>query len=200
MRTQVIYTCSSSIHHQVLLKTVHPSQIALLASSFSLSALPASSLAASLLFRSFSLTARSYALLSSVFLGGFTPSAPAIKRPAAADDFSGLFSEPVGERGVLPEKLGVYALAKVDQSVFSLRDWEEVGEIGVGGGGPGVTSVGVEGGDGVVGLEEDDEEAASSQVSATTLEVLGLAGDEMARFLIEVSSPRRRSASLDRRG
>ena len=73
------------------------SQIARLASSFSLSALPASSLTISLLFRSFSLTARSYAFPSSVFFGGFTPSAPAIKRPAAADDFSCLFSEPLGD-------------------------------------------------------------------------------------------------------
>lgn len=83
---------------------------------------------------------------------------------------------------MLPEKFGVYALAKVDQSVLFLREWEEVGDMGVGGGGPGVTSVGVEGGEGVVGLEEGDGEAASSQVSATTLSVLGLAGDEMVRF------------------
>ena len=168
-------------------KTNQPSQIALFASSFSLSALPASSLAASLLFRSFSLTARSYALLSSVCFGGFTPSAPAIKRPAAADDFSGLFSEPIRERGVLLEKLDVWALAKVDQSVLFLREWEEVGDMGVGGGGPGVASVGVEGGEGV--LEEGDGEAASSQLSATALEALGLAEDGMVRFLREDSSP-----------
>lgn len=91
-------------HHQVSPNTNQPSQMARLASSFSLSVFPTSSLAISLLFRSFSLTARSYALLSSVFFGGFTPSAPAIKRPAAADDFSGLLSEPVGERGVLLEE------------------------------------------------------------------------------------------------
>ena len=36
---------------------------------------------------------------------------------------------------------------------------------------------------------EDEEEAASSQVSATALEVLDLFGDEMARFLRDVSSP-----------
>lgn len=70
-----------------------------------------------------------------------------------------------------------------------MREWEEVGEMGVGGGGPGVASVGVEGGEGVVELEEVDGEATSSQVSATALEVLGLAEDEMARFLREDSSP-----------
>lgn len=59
--------------------------------------------------------------------------------------------------------------------------------MGVGGGGPGVASVGVEGGEGV--LEEEDGEAASSQVSATTFEALGLAEDEMVRFLREDSSP-----------
>lgn len=78
-----------------------------------------------------------------------------------------------------------------------LRECEEVGDMGVGGGGPGVASVGVEGGDGVVDLEEDGD-AASSQVSATALEVLGLAGEEIASFLREDSSPRW-SASPDRR-
>ena len=139
----------------------------------------------SLLFRSFSLTARSYALPSSVFFGGFTPSAPAIKRPAAADDFSGLFSEPLGDRSVLLDEVEVSALAKVDQSVLSLREWEYVGDIGVGGGGPGVASVGVEGCEGVVEIGE----AASSQVSATALVGLSLADDEMVSFLREDSSP-----------
>ena len=37
----------------------------------------------------------------------------------------------------------VQALAKVDQSVLLLREWGQVGDIGVGGGGPGVASVGV---------------------------------------------------------
>ena len=114
---------TKSFRHQFSLETNQPSQIALLASSFSLLAFSASSLASSLLLRSFSLTARSYALFSSVFFGGFTPSAPAIKRPAAADDFSGLFSEPSGERGVLLEEFEVQALVKVDQSVLLLREW-----------------------------------------------------------------------------
>ena len=61
--------------------------------------------------------------------------------------------------------------------------------MGVGGGGPGVASVGEEGGEGLVELDEEDGEAASSQVSATALEVLGSAGDEMTRFLREDSSP-----------
>ena len=82
-------------------------------------------------------------MLSSVFLGDLTPSAPAIKRPAAAVDFSGLFSEPSGERGVLLEEVEEWALAKTDQSVLFLWEWEYVGDIGVGGGGPGTVSVGV---------------------------------------------------------
>ena len=67
-----------------------------------------------------------------------------------------------------------------------LREWEEVGDMGVGGGGPGVASVGVEGG---VDSEEDDGEAASSQSSAMALEFLDLAEDEMVRLLSEDSSP-----------
>lgn len=58
----------------------------------------------------------------------------------------------------------------------------------MGGGGPGVASVGVQGGEGLVHLE-DDEEAASSQVSATVLEALVLPGEEMVRFAREVPSP-----------
>ena len=169
----------------ILPRPFQASQIALLASSFSLSAFLASSLTMSLLFRSFSLTARSYAFPSSVFFGGFTPSAPAIKRPAAADDFSCLFSEPLGDRSVPLDELEVSALAEVDQSVLSLREWEYVGDIGVGGGGPGVASVGVEGCEGV----EEIGEAASSQVSATALVGLSLADDEMVSFLREDSSP-----------
>lgn len=70
-----------------------------------------------------------------------------------------------------------------------LREWEEVGDMGVGGGGPGVASVGEEGGEGVMDPEEEDGEAASSQVSATALEFFCLAADEMARSLREHSSP-----------
>lgn len=70
-----------------------------------------------------------------------------------------------------------------------MRAWEEVGDMGVGGGGPGVASVGVEGGEGVVDPEEDDGEAASSQFSAMALEFLDLGEDEMVRFLSEDSSP-----------
>lgn len=70
-----------------------------------------------------------------------------------------------------------------------LREWEEVGDMGVGGGAPGMASVGVEGGEGVVDPEDDDGEAASSQVSATAVKVLGFAEDEMLRFLREDSSP-----------
>ena len=169
----------------ILPRPFQASQIALLASSLSLSAFPASSLTMSLLFRSFSLTARSYAFPSSVFFGGFTPSAPAIKRPAAADDFSCLFSEPLGDRSVPFDELEISAPAKVDQSVLSLREWEYVGDIGVGGGGPGVASVGVEGCEGVAEIGE----AASSQVSATALVGLSLADDEMVSFLREDSSP-----------
>lgn len=69
-----------------------------------------------------------------------------------------------------------------------LREWEEVGDMGVGGGGPGVASVGVEGGEGVVDPDEDGE-AASSQLSAMALEVLDLAEDEMVSFLGGDSSP-----------
>ena len=49
--------------------------------------------------------------------------------------------------------------------------------------------MGVQGGEGLVHLEED-EEAASSQVSATALEALVLPGEEMVRFPREVPSPR----------
>lgn len=99
------------------------------------------------------------------------------------------------------EKFEVYALAKVDQSVLFLREWEEVGDMGVGGGGPGLASVGVEGVEGaerLVELEGDDGEAASSQVSATASDVLGLTEVEMARFLKESSSPWWLSVSPDR--
>ena len=138
-----MYFPDSILPPSVSLKPDQPSQIALLASSFSLLDFSASALAISLLFRSFSLTARSYALLSSVFLGDFTPNAPAIKRSAAAEDFSGLFSEASGERSALLEEFEGWAFAKIDQSVLFLREWEYVGDIGVGGGGPGTASVGV---------------------------------------------------------
>ena len=61
--------------------------------------------------------------------------------------------------------------------------------MGVGGGGPGLASVGVEGGERLVEFEGDDGEAASSQVSATASDVLGLTEVEMARCLKEESSP-----------
>lgn len=90
---------------------------------------------------------------------------------------------------MLLEELEVYALAKVDQSVLFLREWEEFGDMGVGGGGPGVASVREEAGEGVGGLEEDVGEAASSQLSATALDALDLAEEEIVRFLREDSSP-----------
>lgn len=77
-----------------------------------------------------------------------------------------------------------------------LREWEEVGDMGVGGGGPGLASVGVEGGERLVELEGDVGEAASSQVSATASDVLGVTEVEMARFLKDESSPWWLSASL----
>lgn len=50
--------------------------------------------------------------------------------------------------------------------------------------------MGVKGGEGLLHLEDDvDEEAASSQVSATALEVLVLSGDKIVRLLRELSSP-----------
>ena len=79
-----------------------------------------------------------------------------------------------------------------------LRECEEVGDMGVGGGGPGVPSVGVEGGERLVEVEEEDGETASSQVSATASGVLELAEGEMVRLLREESSPWYLSASLDR--
>ena len=109
---------------EIFLTTNQFSQIALAASSLSLSAFSASFLVVSLFFHSFSLTALSYALPSSVFFGGFIPSAPAINRPAAADDFSGRFSKTSVERGVLLGGLELYALAKDDQSVLFLRKCE----------------------------------------------------------------------------
>lgn len=90
---------------------------------------------------------------------------------------------------MLLEELEVYALAKVDQSVLFLREWEGFGDMGVGGGGPGVASVREEVGEGVGGLEEDVGEAASSQLSATALDALDLAEEEIVRFLREDSSP-----------
>lgn len=59
--------------------------------------------------------------------------------------------------------------------------------MGVGGGGPGLASVGVEGAERLVELVEEDGEAASSQVSAS--DALGFAEVEMASFLREESSP-----------
>ena len=49
--------------------------------------------------------------------------------------------------------------------------------------------MGVEGGERLAHREEDDEEAASSQVSATALKVLRSSGGEIARFLRERSNP-----------
>ena len=69
--------------------------------------------------------------------------------------------------------------------MLSLHEWEYVGDMGVGGGGPGVASMGVEGCEGLVEVGE----AASSQVSATALAGLSLADDEMVSFLREDSSP-----------
>ena len=79
-----------------------------------------------------------------------------------------------------------------------LREWEEVGDAGVGGGGSGIAFVGVAGGEGVADLGEEAGEAASSHVSATALELLGLAEDGIARFWREVSSPVCWSATMDR--
>lgn len=78
-----------------------------------------------------------------------------------------------------------------------LREWEEVGDIGVGGGGSGVASVGLEGAEGVVEDDDDEGETASSQVSATAFGVLGLMDADMARFLWGGLSPCW-LASLDR--
>lgn len=66
--------------------------------------------------------------------------------------------------------------------------------MGVGGGGPGLASVGVEGAERLVELVEDGE-AASSQLSAS--DGLGFAEVEMASFLREESSPWWLSASLN---
>ena len=49
--------------------------------------------------------------------------------------------------------------------------------------------MGVSGGEGLVLLEEEDEEAASSQVSATVLEAFLLFEEEIARLSREVSKP-----------
>ena len=69
--------------------------------------------------------------------------------------------------------------------------------MGVGGGGPGLASVGVEGREGELGVEDGgDGEAAVSQVSAMGGAGLGLVGDEMVRFLREDSSPCAGSVSL----
>ena len=84
-----------------------------------------------------------------------------------------------GGRGVL----------KVVQSVLLLlRVWRDVGEMGVGGGGPGVSwTVGVEGWEGV---SSSSEQAASSQESATGAFVaLDLLEGEMESFFRELSRP-----------
>ena len=49
--------------------------------------------------------------------------------------------------------------------------------------------MGVSGGEGLVLLEDEDEEAASSQVSTMVLEAFLLFGEEIARFSREVSRP-----------
>lgn len=77
------------------------------------------------------------------------------------------------------------------------RPWRDVGEMGVGGGGPGVSlTIGVEG---AKGLSESsssslssslEEEASSSQLSATgALVILGLLEGEMESFLRDDSRP-----------
>ena len=49
--------------------------------------------------------------------------------------------------------------------------------------------MGVSGGEWLVLLEDEDEEAASSQVSATLLEAFSLSEEEIARLSREVSRP-----------
>jgi hypothetical protein len=76
--------------------SVHPqsSQTLSFALLDSSSFLLPSSFSASILFLSFSLTAFSYCLASSVFFGALTPSAPAIILEAVPTLFSGLLPSP----------------------------------------------------------------------------------------------------------
>lgn len=85
-----------------------------------------------------------------------------------------------------------WGLPKADQSVLLCRPWREVGEIGVGGGGPGVSLLSM----GVEGFESSslslEDEASSSQLSAMgTLEALALLGEDIESFLREESRPER---------
>src|SRR6266480_1683782 len=76
------------------------------------------SFSSSRLLLSFSRTALSYSLCSGVIFGALTPKAPAIKRDAAAADFSGLLSLDcglvarvvVGEKAPPEEKVGIVGL------------------------------------------------------------------------------------------
>ena len=79
---------------------------------------------------------------------------------------------------------------KEDQSVDLPRLWD--GEIGVGGGGPGVASAtGVEGGDGVAEVEDKVmlDAASSSQDSGGAVDIGGLEGflEDIERVLREES-------------
>ncbi len=91
-----------------------------------------SSRSLAILFDSFSRTALSYALASSVFFGAFTPSAPAIIRPAVAVDFSGRCDGDACAGLDRPiDGSGEYADGNSPHAVPDLR---ADGDMGVGGG------------------------------------------------------------------
>ena len=73
------------------------------------------------------------------------------------------------------------------------RACREVGEMGVGGGAlGGCVSCGVEGGDGVLVVEEDEEASSSQSLGVEDfggLELLGLLEGEIESFLMELSRP-----------
>lgn len=81
-------------------------------------------------------------------------------------------------------------MPKADQSVLLCRPWRDVGEMGVGGGGPGVSllSIGVDGSES--SSSEEDVVAPSSQLSVTAiLEGFGLLVGEIESFLRDESRP-----------
>ena len=131
------------------------------------------------------MTALSYAFPSSVFFGAFTPSAPAIIRPAAALLFSGLLSGNDEELGDVGERgLAEYAAGKLVQSVDLLRKC--VGEEGVGGGGPGGSFSLLRGVEGRVSASSSEDEACCSQDSTIGVLVwFAVVDGEIERFLRE---------------